>query len=156
MYYTNWSDHWNGSAMQKAQTLFRKITTRKMITHINNGNADGDKAQRNNGECWYLPARYEMEGILTMVSSTHDGQQLDNHNTFEKATTETDVQFRYWTSTIYDNSSYNIKAWAFHYLKNDNEERAEGTDNFDRYQTGYIRQARRFPDQLGDNVGYEY
>ena len=156
MYYTNWSDYWNGSAMQKAQTLFRKITTRKMITHINNGNADGDKAQRNNGECWYLPARYEMEGILTMVSSTHDGQQLDNHNTFEKATTETDVQFRYWTSTIYDNSSYNIKAWAFHYLKNDNEERAEGTDNFDRYQTGYIRQARRFPDQLGDNVGYEY
>ena len=147
----NWQELWSGSAMQKAQTLFRKISDEKIMTHTNPGNNDWPKSQRNSGECWYLPARYEMEGLITMVSSIRDGHQLDNHETFEKATTETEVQFRYWTSTIYDDGvevNTNMKAWAFHYLKNDNEEKAEGTREFDRYQTGYIRQARRFPDQL--------
>lgn len=161
-YGDDWSDEWNGSAMQQAQTLFRKISIPsssnegEMNTHINPGEDKGVKEQRNSGECWYLPARYELDGLMTMVTSNTNGQ-LENHETFAKCPDETNqVDYWYWTSTIYDNDvviNRNLTAWAYRYLKTDTSERADGTEEFARYQTGYIRQARRFPDFYKETKG---
>lgn len=150
----NWRNAWNESAMQKAQTLFRKIGDNgKITTHINPGNNDAPKSARNSGECWYLPARYEMEGLIIMVSSTMNGQ-LKNHEEFYITTTENqqnEVMAWYWTSTL-PNASTTINtdfdAYACRYLKTSNGERVDTWDGYARSQTGLIRQARRFPDQL--------
>jgi len=144
--------------MQEAQTLFRKISEGKIVTHIETGGDDAPKSARNNGECWYLPALYEMEGLITMVSSNINGH-LKNHEEFyitETENQESDVMGWYWTSTLPNTSGVvdtYFTAYACRYLKtSDGNEKADTWEGYARYNTGLIRQARRFPDQL--NKGY--
>ena len=139
--YRYWDDEWPESAMEHGQSLFRTIgNDGKIKSHVIGTD------ERNNGESWYLPAQYEMEGLMIMASYNKSYTPIVTNIHPAKSTDQ--VMFWYWTSTLPDDgvSERQEKAIAYHYIKEDNVEKYEST-SYQRTQTAFIRQARRFPEE---------
>lgn len=139
--YRYWDDEWPESAMEHGQSLFRTIgNDGKIKSHVIGTD------ERNNGESWYLPAKYEMEGLMIMASYNKFYTPIVTNIHPAKSTDQ--VMFWYWTSTLPDDgvSERQEKAIAYHYIKEDNVEKYEST-SYQRTQTAFIRQARRFPEE---------
>ena len=127
--------------MEHGQSLFRTIgNDGKIKSHVIGTD------ERNNGESWYLPAKYEMEGLMIMASYNKFYTPIVTNIHPAKSTDQ--VMFWYWTSTLPDDgvSERQEKAIAYHYIKEDNVEKYEST-SYQRTQTAFIRQARRFPEE---------
>lgn len=151
----NWSKWWlnEWKAPREAQHLFRKIENKKMINAI--GSVDGsitkvtERDDLANVQCWYLPAQYEMEGLMTLKANNVNG----------KINTNIMDDLWYWTSTLPDNSivgfgnakgnaigwKYDTNKGKYVWVYEDGEEGKEA-----RFNAYLIRQARRFPEE------YEY
>lgn len=144
-YFTSsWYEQWPESAMKHGQSYFRTIEE-GAIKEYRIANED----ERNNGESWYLPARYEMEGLMIMASYNKSFIPVVTNIHSAKSTDQ--VMFWYWTSTLPDyksDQSHQGKAIAYHYIKEDSGEKYDYT-SYDRNQTAFIRQARRFPEEYG-------
>ena len=145
--YLYWENDWiegpNGCAMKYGQSLFRVIEAGNITSYTTGNN------ERNNGECWYLPAQYEMEGLMIMASYNKSFIPVVTNIHSAKSTDQ--VMFWYWTSTLPDyksDQSHQGKAIAYHYIKEDSGEKYDYT-SYDRNQTAFIRQARRFPEEYG-------
>ena len=139
--YMYWDDEWPESAMEHGQSLFRTIgNDGKIKSHVIGTD------ERNNGESWYLPAKYEMEGLMIMASYNKSFTPIVTN--IHPAESKDDVMFWYWTSTLPDGDVVDRqnKAIAYHYIKEDNGEKYDNT-SYDRDKTAFIRQARRFPEE---------
>ena len=127
-----------GVAQQKG--IFAKV--------INNGKVQGDNIRTDNDElesnptCWYLPSRYEMEGLMLCSEYV-----ITNIKVCESE--EDDKLEWYWTSTV-NNIDFGITSdtWAYrlpaNYIPISNSRDRSKREKFN------IRQARRFPEE------YEY
>ena len=137
---TVWNEEWPESAMKHGQSLFRTIQTGNITDYIIGTD------EKNNGESWYLPARYEMEGLMAMASYNKSFTPVVTNIHPAKSTDK--VMFWYWTSTLPDDdvTERQGKAIAYHYIKEDSGEKYDYT-SYDRNQTAFIRQARRFPEE---------
>ena len=143
-YFTSsWYKQWPESAMKHGQSYFRTIEE-GVIKEYRIANED----ERNNGESWYLPARYEMEGLMIMAS--YNKSFIPVVTNIHPAKSTDQVMFWYWTSTLPDGDVIERqgKAIAYHYIKEDRGEKYDYT-SYDRNQTAFIRQARRFPEEYG-------
>ena len=142
--YLYWENDWiegpNGCAMKYGQSLFRVIEAGNITSYTTGNN------ERNNGECWYLPAQYEMEGLMIMASYNKSYTPIVTNIHPAKSTDQ--VMFWYWTSTLPDASfqERDGRAIAYHYIKEDEKEHYQST-YYDRDKTAFIRQARRFPEE---------
>ena len=140
---TGWNKQWPESAMKHGQSYFRTIEE-GVIKEYRITNED----ERNKGESWYLPAQYEMEGLMIMASYNKSFTPIVTN--IHPAESKDDVMFWYWTSTLPDGDVVDRqnKAIAYHYIKEDNGEKYDNT-SYDRDKTAFIRQARRFPEEYG-------
>ena len=127
-----------GVAQQKG--IFAKV--------INNGKVQGDNIRTDNDElesnptCWYLPSRYEMEGLMLCSEYV-----ITNIKVCESE--EDDKLEWYWTSTVNNiDSGITSDTWAYrlpaNYIPISNSRDRSKREKFN------IRQARRFPEE------YEY
>lgn len=134
----NWSDAWSGSAMQKSQHTFVSVNNgtivRVQVTTTKDSRTD---------QCWYLPAKVELEGFLTayMKSGFTIHTNLANYND------------SYWSSSLVGTTNaYALVVqkstnYGFDYFVNTlNINRGEGVPDSpgEPYSKYYIRQARRF------------
>ena len=132
----NWYDSWNLSASGTSYGVFRKVSSDAQLTTI--PRPTEQKEER--GYCWYLPARYELDGIMVLTANNNNG----------KINTNIRSDWFYWSSTLPGHASEK-KAWAIKYDKTNN---TRVLTKEQRTQTGIIRQARRFPDD--NNYNYQW
>ena len=133
---TNWYDSWNLSASGTSYGVFRKVSSDAQLTTI----PRPTEKKEERGYCWYLPARYELDGIMVLTANNNNG----------KINTNIRSDWFYWSSTLPDHASEK-KAWAIKYDKTNN---TRVLTKEQRTQTGIIRQARRFPDD--NNYNYQW
>ena len=137
---TNWEVSWPSSAAAKAQYPFRICQTDGTI-EPDYGDKEPISANvtYNNRitNCWYLPAMYELEGLMVMGANNSNPANLK----FD--------QF-YWSSTCED--SYETTAYACKTSPQNGYESEYLTRSNDNKQNAYIRQARQFPEEYN----YEY
>lgn len=123
---------WPGSAMKTAQHTFKRIEENGSMTYID---PTTDNDTRTN-KCWYLPAQYEMQGLMEM-SATDD-----------KAIKERLTKFwSYWVSTTPGGSTRNTYYYTYPpvgSLSKNNPWACGITDRQITGETAYIRQARKF------------
>ena len=144
---SNWEKWWNNDsygdcASRTGQYLFRKISDNKEL--IQNDKLDVNAIKINIKDdrtkyCWYLPAQFELKGLMTLAIDNTQGIHLQS-----KLKNCNGKPF-YWTSTL---SEKNDKAIA--YAPNfDNYTYKELLEEY-RSEAYYVRSARRFPEE------YEY
>ena len=134
---SNWTASWGSSAAGRAEHLFRIAT---------NGNASlTPKYQEKNyqnrySNCWYLPAIYEIEGLMVMSSNAENPAKIKKDQP-------------YWSSTLTDtngalDSDRLVYACKFSTENGDKYETITlNRSNSDSKQNAYIRQARQFPEE---------
>ena len=125
---TNWYNSWNLSASGTSYGVFRKVSSDAQLTII----PRPTEKKEERGYCWYLPARYELDGIMVLTANNNNG----------KINTNIRSDWFYWSSTLPGHDSEK-KAWAIKYDKTNN---TRVPTKEQRTHTGIIRQARRFPD----------
>lgn len=133
---TNWYNSWNLSASGTSYGVFRKVSSDAQLTII----PRPTEKKEERGYCWYLPARYELDGIMVLTANNNNG----------KINTNIRSDWFYWSSTLPGHASEK-KAWAIKYDKTNN---TRVPTKEQRTQTGIIRQARRFPDD--NNYNYQW
>ena len=137
---SNWESSWPSSAAAKAQYPFRICQTDGTIEPDYGDNepisANVTYSDRITN-CWYLPAMYELEGLMVMGANNSNPANLAFN------------QF-YWSSTCED--SYETTAYACKTSPQNGYESEYLTRSNDNKQNAYIRQARQFPEEYN----YEY
>ena len=137
---SNWESSWPSSAAAKAQYPFRICQTDGTIEPDYGDNepisANVTYSDRITN-CWYLPAMYELEGLMVMGANNSNPANLAFN------------QF-YWSSTCED--SYETTAYACKTSPQNGYESEYLTRSNDNKQNAYIRQARQFPEKYN----YEY
>ena len=139
---SNWTASWGSSAAGRAEHLFRIVT---------NGDANltpeyQEKNYQNRySNCWYLPAIYEIEGLMVMSSNAENPAKIKKDQP-------------YWSSTLKQTSGVLDSDKLVYACKfsTENGEKYEtitlNRSNSDSKQNAYIRQARQFPEEYN----YEY
>ena len=141
----NWEKWWNNDsygdcASRTGQYLFRKISDNKEL--IQNDKLDVNAIKINTKDdrtkyCWYLPAQFELKGLMTLAIDNTQGIHLQSKLKNCKGSKPF-----YWTSTL---SEKNDKAIA--YAPNfDNYTCQEFLEEY-RSEAYYVRSARRFPEE---------
>lgn len=136
----NFWDTFEYSAMGVAQQngIFAKV--------INNGKEQGPNIRTDNEKlesnptCWYLPSRYELEGLMACATTGNNGKFVIT-NIKVSGDTES-ARERYWTSTV-DGGGSSWSAFAYYITS---VYTYESLDRKQEYQFN-IRQARLFPEE---------
>ena len=132
---TNWEKSWPPSAAAIAQYPFRICQTDGTI-EPDYGDKEPISANVTYNDritnCWYLPAMYELEGLMVMGANNSNPANL----TFD--------QF-YWSSTC--ENSYKTTAYACKTNPQTGYKPEYLTRSNENKQNAYIRQARQFPEK---------
>lgn len=128
-----WKKIWYGCAMEKSETLFKKVVNNSTIVLPTKENSTTD-------ECWYLPAQFELEGLFNAYKQSGETLNLN----FVRVE-------RWWSSTIAD--SYCALALAPSWEWQSNSliavikcKRTMGRESTTINSSYYMRQARKFAD----------
>lgn len=131
------------SAMGVAQQngIFAKVINNEKVQG-DNIRIDNEKLE-SNPTCWYLPSRYELEGLMACATTGNNGKFVTT-NIKVSGDTES-AREKYWTSTT-DGGGASWSAFAYYITS---VYTCESLERKQEYQFN-IRQARRFPEE------YEY
>lgn len=132
---TTFNASWQGCAIQRSNHPFKKITDTGTLETKPDNFHETDK--NNKSELgWYLPAQYEMEGLMIMCADNTNSQLIKGNITENQ---------KYWTSTLSDGGTENKTITCT--LKVENGSRSYVTEELERSGNACrIRQARHFSD----------
>ena len=132
---TTFNASWQGCAIQRSNHPFKKITDTGTLETKPDNFHETDK--NNKSELgWYLPAQYEMEGLMIMCADNTNSQLIKGNITENQ---------KYWTSTLSDGGTE--KKTITCTLKVENGSRSYVTEELERSGNACrIRQARHFSD----------
>lgn len=128
-----WKKIWYGCAMEKSETLFKKVLNNSTIVLPTKENSTTD-------ECWYLPAQFELEGLFNAYKQTNGALSLN----FLRVE-------RWWSSTIADDYCALALAPSWEWQSNSliaviKCKRTMGKESTTINSSYYMRQARKFAD----------
>lgn len=132
---TEFDSGWQSCATQKSNHPFKRITDAGTLETKPNNFHETDND--NNSELgWYLPAQFEMEGLIIMCADNTNSQLIKGNITENQG---------YWTSTLSDKDTEKMTITCT--LEVDKEGRRYNTEKLIRSgKACRIRQARHFSD----------